>query len=104
VSPQHSLELIFHALAAEHYMHEKFRDHREEIDWNPEKVTQFYLVYVDYLISLTQFIEKIQKNRALRIADRFSMANDEMNKILLNRLKFNFIYSCRDKLDQIRKG
>lgn len=103
MSPQHSIELVFHALGAEHYMHEEFRDHREEIDWNPEKVTQFYLIYVDYLIALTQFIEKIQKGRALRIAGRFSMTSDEINEKLLNPLKFNSIYSCREKLNQVRK-
>lgn len=103
ISPDEAHELIFHAFAAQHYMEEEFYKRQEEVDWSPDEVTRFYAIYIQYLIALTQFVEKVQKVRVFNILTRFPKSENAINQRVNESFHFKVIYKCRSELFEIRK-
>ncbi|MFM0473778.1 hypothetical protein PQR29_22355 [Paraburkholderia strydomiana] len=103
ISPDEARELIFHAFAAQHYMGEEFSRRQEEVDWSPDEVTRFYAIYIEYLITLTQFVEKVQKVRMFNVLTRFPETENAINQRANKVFHFELIYKCRSELFELKK-
>lgn len=103
LSIEECCEVVWLAVYSTHYMWEELRDYSEELNWDPNKLSQFQVIFVDYFLWLLYFIIKFQFLRLAKAEGRFpsiskQFSDDTNNNILLEDLK-----KTKQKIFNVRK-
>lgn len=75
-----AMELVCLAMLSEHYMREEFRDHTDNVNWDPFILTTFQLHFLDYAKSLMQFVAKLQYLRWQFVLQRYPLWASKVNE------------------------
>ncbi len=101
--PGRAEAIVSLALYSSHYMWEELREHSEELNWEPFRLSQFQLAFVDYFIWLTSLIAKLQLMRMSNADARFHGISNRFSDKTKDNWSLDTLINSRQKAFDIRK-
>jgi hypothetical protein len=101
--PSKAEKIVGLALYSSHYMWEELREHSEELNWEPYRLSQFQLAFVDYSIWLANLIAKLQIMRMANANARFPGISARFSEKTNNNWSLETLIKSKQKAFEIRK-
>jgi hypothetical protein len=97
-----AMTAVMLALSSKHYMHEEFREHADNVDWEPFALSNFQLKYSDYMKSMIHLVTKLQILRLANLMQRFPIQSSQNSKRLWEFLWITKLGEIQTNLASLR--
>lgn len=103
ISQEEGLEMVWLAVYSAHYMREELRDYSEELNWEPFKLSQFQLFFLDYFLWVSYLVDKFQLLRIARVEMRFPSISTKFSDKTKKNLFTDELGDTKQKVFDVRK-
>lgn len=103
LSQKEGLEIVWLAVYSTHYMMEELRDYSEELNWEPFKLSQFQVIFLDYFLWLSYLVGKFQLLRIAKAEMRFPSISKKFSDKTKKNIFPDELGDTKQKIFDIRK-
>jgi hypothetical protein len=103
LSKEEGFDIVSLAVYSTHYMWDELSEYSENVNWDPYKLSQFQVIFLDYFLWLSYFIAKFQLLRMAIIKKRFPYILKKLSDKTRRNLFLQELADAKEKISDVRR-